>query len=111
MSAGNNHGKGTTMNTGNISKADLIEQNAVADVERGRERALEQAKMLRDRMARLVQQMESEPADASPSAGSGALQYAADLERALQEWANKREVLRMLRVLRRATAEAAPTSG
>jgi hypothetical protein len=93
-----------------MTKAEIIEQNAVGDVERARQRALEQAKVLRDRMARLVEQMESDPADGSPTAGSGALQYGADLERYLQEWACKREVLRTVRLVRRA-AEAAPTSG
>jgi electron transfer flavoprotein alpha/beta subunit len=98
------------MNTGINSKADLIEHNAVGDVERARQRALEQATALRDRMARLVAQMEADPADASPTAGSGALQYGADLERALQEWACKRDTLRLVRLVRRAT-EPAPAPG
>ncbi len=93
------------------TKADLIEYNAADDVERARQRALEQATALRDRMARLVAQMEADPADASPTAGSGALQYGADLERALPEWACKRDALRLVRLVRRAAAEAAPTSG
>src|SRR5262249_15295295 len=84
--------------------------------ERGRRRRpraparLGAGEVLRDRMARLVEQMEADPADASPTAGTGALQYGADVERALQEWACKRDILRTVRLVRRAV-EPAPAPG
>jgi hypothetical protein len=89
------------------TKADEIEQAARAYVERARERTIEQASELRDRMARLVKQLEGNPEDHPPH-GTGALQQAADLELSLNEWTQKREALRAVRAMRRAATIAAP---
>jgi hypothetical protein len=82
------------------TKADLVEMGARDAVERTRERALEEARELRDRLTRLIARIEGEPIDAHPPS-MGALRHAADLERAMLEWAQARETLRAVRMMRR----------
>jgi hypothetical protein len=90
-----------------MSKADQIEQNVRRDIERTRERAIDQAAAIRDRMARLVKQLEEVGLDEFPPAGTGVLQDAAELERHLAEWVEKRGTLRILHGMRQALGEPA----
>jgi hypothetical protein len=90
-----------------MTQADIIEQNVRNDIQHARERAIEQAAAIRDRMARLVKELEAAAVDEFPPASTAALQDAAELERHLAEWANKRGTLRILHGLRRALGEPA----
>jgi hypothetical protein len=90
------------MNASQVAKSDVIELGARNDVERARERVLEEARALGERMTRLIASIESEPVDAHPPTTVGAVRHAAELERLLVEWTQAKQTLRTVRHLRRA---------
>jgi hypothetical protein len=85
-----------------LAKADPFVQRAEDDLDWARSKIIDQANEMRGRLARIVKEMQ-EP-HAGPPATASMLSDAAQFERYLVEFEQKRNLLRTIRALRRAVA-------
>lgn len=83
---------------------DEIEKYYVDQIQRLRERAMDETRAMARRMTELHQRMEADGPDAR-APGAHPSQQATALEETLAEWANAQAVLRGVRAMRKAAAE------